>query len=326
MFHSFFQLLRRLYYGFWLLVVIVGLGFATVFAWHLYEQEQFQTQLQEEGKLVTVRLQRTDRDSRVIWDKLNNVVYAGFTYRNRPYEVRYLNSTRWLSPGDTLSLLYLAPTDTFGQRQSVLRSVPLRGASRLIGWTSARDVSPEWLALGAFGLMAMILFVVVMGLILRLTSFTGAQTLAQIVLTLFLGAMALYLSYDTWQYYQYDERVSDHGQPMTVRVTGVDRHRVRGSTHKRSFWKRYEYDATVAFRGQSRRIAIDADDYDRLAAGDTRLDVRYDPTVDDFIAVNYSPDSSKLIAALVLWVMFAAFLRTTFTSASTTQQPVPPTQ
>lgn len=326
MFHSFFQLLRRLYHGFWLLVIIVILGFATVFMGHLYQQERFQTQLQTEGRPVTVRVQHTDRHDRVIWDKLNNVVYAGFTYRNRPYDVRCLTTTGWLSPGDTLSLLYHAPTDTFGQRYTTLRSVPLQGASRLIGWTSARDVSPEWLALGAFITTALVLFVVIMGLIVRLTGFTGAQTLAQIVLTLFLGAMALFFSYDTWQYYQYADQVSEHGQPTTVRVTGVDRHRARGSTHKRSLWERYHYEATFLFRGQPRRIAIDADDYDRLAAGDTRLDVRYDSTVDDFIAVNYSPDSSKLIVALVLWVLFAGFLGTTVKSVSATQQPAPPVQ
>ena len=299
-----------------LLAVLFLLGFATVFMWHLYQQERFQTQLLSEGKPVTVQLQHADHHERVIWDYMNNVAYAGFTYQGRLYEIRCLSNPDQLSSGDTLSLLYDAPTDTFGQPQSVLRPIPERGVSRLIDWTSTRDVSPEWLALTAFIITALILLVLMTGLIGLLTSFTSPALLVRPMTTLFLGAAALFFTYDVWRYYKYVGQLKDQGRAMLVLATRVKRQHDHGP--KLITIGRGQYEATFIVRGQPRRIAINADDYDRLATGTNRLGVLYDPTLDDFMAVNYSPDGSKLLVSLVLWLLFAGFLCTTIKLLLTT--------
>lgn len=307
------QGLSRLVNGFWALVITALLGGVTVVMWHVYEQERLNARFRAEGIPTTVQLRHADHHGRTVWDMFGNVVYAQFTYRGRAYETRLQPDSGWVSGGDRLNLLYHPPTDEFRQPHPVQERVRLRGVSRLIGWTVLRGFSREHQALGGLLLAVVALFFVGAGAIAQLTRFTGLQPVARFGLLAVLGMGAVYFTYDTFQYYQYIDRLRTQGQPITVGGVQVERHRPRYAEHSEDW---YLYEATFPFRGQNRRIAIDEPDYDRVKTGDTSLAVRYSSAADDFIAADYAPGFGQLAGTLGMWLLFIIVLVAMFRPAT----------
>ncbi len=307
--------LGRLYSSLATLVVAALLGAATVAAWHFYQQEHLRAQLMAEGQPVTVRVERTDRQSRQAWDALGNFVYVGFRYQGRPYEVRCTSPTRWLAAGDQLALRYLAGPDVFGQPRVAppVRRQP--GVSRLINWSALPDFTPETLALLLVALAAGALFFVGSGLLASLTGWRVFSALARPVGVVVLGAGAVFFTYDTAQYYRYAAALRRDGQPLTVAVLRAEQHADRQTTRSSSYNLRtYTYTATFRHHGQAREVAIEQADYARLTAGDPRLAVRYDAARDDFIAEGYSPRWLPVLlplffGGLLAWVLWPAAAR-----------------
>ncbi|MDF7814834.1 hypothetical protein [Hymenobacter sp. YC55] len=305
MFQQFFRFLGNLYTLVWGFLLTALLGVAVLVAWHFYQEEVFQTQLRSQGEPVTVQVNRADRTHRALWDVLGTAVYIGFTHHNRAYETRYVSDTLWLSEGDRVTLLYHPPSDRFGQLQRAPTTPDTRVVSRLIDWSVLADFSRESKSLGLLVLLALALFFVGGGLVVRVTGLTFIQTIARALLVVVMGAMALFISYDAYQYYQYGSQLKRNGQRMDVTVMDTDR-----LSHGRKYhW--YTYQATFLFKNQQRVVAITEAEYGRLNAGATQLAVLYDPTPNDFVAADYSLSISPVGAALFCWLMLFLLLRPT---------------
>ena len=193
-----------------------------------------------------------------------------------------------------MKLLYNPQTDAFGQPQRMVISSPNRVVSRLIDWTIIKGFKRENQLLGGLILAAMALFF---------------QRVAGTVFMIGLGASAVFLTYDTIQYYRYFDSLRTNGQPMDVVVLDTDRH-IHGRGHKGSgHW--YTYDATFRYNGQERVIAIDEADYDRLKSGDTRLRVLHNAAQNDFTAVDYSAGFSQLLLPVFFWFLLFSTMRST---------------
>ncbi|UOQ54336.1 hypothetical protein [Hymenobacter cellulosivorans] len=297
MLQNLFRWLGRLYSLLWTFIFVALLSVAAVLTWHFYQQEHLESQLRAGGQPVTVRVQQADRAPRAVWDGLGNFVYLGFTYHNQPYETRFVNDTLWLSEGDQVTLLYQPQLDVFGQVPSQQVSRPDRVVSRLIRWSAVPDFTKETKALALFGLVMVGLFFVGSGLLASLTGLTFIRTLARGVLVICLGAGALFFTYNTAQYYRYAAQLKATGQPLEVAV--LDARQV--SHGKRTNW--YTYEASFRFKGQERVIPIEEADYEQLRAPNSRLAVRYEPTLNDFIAANYDPGIAELAPPLFLWLL-----------------------
>jgi hypothetical protein len=305
MFQQFFRFLGSLYELVWGFLLTALLGVAVMVTWHFYQEEVFQTQLRSQGEPVTVQINRADRTPRALWDMLGNAVYIGFTHHNQSYETRYLSDTLWLSEGDRVTLLYHQQSDRFGQLQQAPIAHDTRVVSRLINWSAVADFSRETKALALFVLLVLALFFVGSGVLVRLTGLTFIQTIARALFVTGLGVMALFLTYDAFQYYQYGTLLKRNGQRTEVRVVDTDR-----LSHGRKYhW--YTYQATFPFKNQQRVVAITEADYGRLNAGATQLAVLYDPSLNDFITADYSLSFSQVGAALFFWLILFLLLRST---------------
>ncbi|HEX8657953.1 MAG TPA: hypothetical protein VF690_10480 [Hymenobacter sp.] len=302
MFQKLLRLLGQLYGLLWALILTGLLGVAALVTWHFYQEEHLQSQLRTEGQPVTVRIERTDKTSRELWDALGNFTYVGFTYHNQPYETRVVSDTVWLSTGDRVALLYHPRLDVFRQPPR-MQSSPSRVVSRLINWTVAASFTAEAKALGLFALVAMALFFVISGLLATITGLTFVRTIARAVLIVGLVAAALFFSYDTMQYFRYATQLQRNGRPMEVAVVDTDRH-----THgRKTSW--YTYDATFRFNGQERVVPIEEADYKRLNPKNAQLTVRYDATLNDFIAAGYSPSWLEAVTPGFFWLLLFLTLR-----------------
>lgn len=302
MLQNLFRLLGRLYGLLWTFIAVALLSVVAVLTWHFYQQEHLAAELSAGGQPVTVRVERADRKPRALWDALGNAVYVGFTYQGHPYEIRFVSDTLWLSEGDRVTLLYQPRLDAFGQAPP-RASNPDRVVSRLLKWTAVADFTKETKALGLFILVVVALFFVGGGLLVSLTGLTFIQPLARGVLVVCLGAGALFFTYSAVQYYRYAAQLRRSGQPMAVAVIDTDR-----VTHgRRTSW--YTYEASFRFRGQERVIPIEQADYERLNPNDSRLAVRYEPTLNDFIAANYNPGLSELVAPAFFWLLLILLAR-----------------
>ncbi|PJJ48539.1 DUF3592 domain-containing protein [Hymenobacter chitinivorans] len=303
MLQNLFRLLGRVYRLLWTCILVALLSVATLLTWHFYQQEHLAAQLNAGGQPVTVRVERADRAPRALWDGLGNFVYVGFRYQGRPYETRFVNDTLWLSEGDRVTLLYQPRLDVFGQAPVQPVARPDRVVSRLIGWTAVADFTRETKALALFILVSVALFFVGSGLLASLTGLTVIQALARGVLVICLGMGALFFTYNTVQYYRYAAQLQRHGQPMEVTVVDTD----RVSHGRRTSW--YTYQATFRFKGQERVVPIERADFERLNAQNSRLAVRYDPTLNDFISADYDPGLSELVPPLFLGLLLVLAIR-----------------
>ncbi|MFD2573837.1 hypothetical protein ACFSUS_24585 [Spirosoma soli] len=316
MLRNLFRLLGRVYTAFWALVMTALLAAATWVMWYLYQAERLDSKFAREGQLVKVQIKETDRNPRMFLDQFGNAVYVRFNYRNQTYKTRCANDSTWLSAGDHIQLLYHPGLDKFQPPQRARTATPTRVRSRLIEWSSMVDFSREHQLLGGFILAALALFFVGGGAIVTLTSWTFIQTIARFVLLAALGVAALFFTYDTIQYFQYFQSLRANGRAMEVDVTDTDR--TNHSRRSRSHW--YTYDATFRFQGQERVVAIDEDDYERLNGTDRKLRVLYNSSLNDFIAVDYSPAFSQLLLPLFFWFLFGLLVR----NSLSTPKPVRP--
>ncbi|UOQ73556.1 hypothetical protein [Hymenobacter cellulosilyticus] len=105
------------------------------------------------------------------------------------------------------------------------------------------------------------------------------------------------------QYYRYADQLQRNGQAMEVTVIDTD----RVSHGKRTSW--YTYEATFWFKNQGRVIPIEKADYERLKTPNSRLAVRYNPALNDFIPADYDPGFSELAVPLFLGLLLVLLLR-----------------
>ncbi|HEX8427033.1 hypothetical protein [Hymenobacter sp.] len=311
MFRQLFRFLGELYTLIWSFLLTGLLGVALVLAWHLYQEEHFQSQLESQGKPVTVQIKQADRSQRALWDALGNAVYVRFTYQNRTYETRCVNDTVWLSEGDRVTLLYHPQSNRFGQLQQGPLTSNNRVASRLLRWTVVASFTRETKALGLVLLLAMALFFIGANILVRLTGLQFIHSIARSLFVVGLGACALFFTYDAFKYYQYIDQLKREGVKMEVTVVDTDWHAYGRSRQHRSYrnWGLRTYEATFVFNKQQRAIAIDEDDYNRIKAGAARLDVLYNAALNDFIAVTYSASLSQVITPLFFWLLLVLFAR-----------------
>jgi hypothetical protein len=309
-----FTVAGRLFSFLGTLVWTALLGVAALAAWHFYQDEHLRGQLESHGQAVTVRVEHADRTRRQVWDNFGNFIYVGFTYHGRPYEARCVSDTAWLAPGDQLALRYLPQQDVFGQLGPSQMHGRDPAKSRLLRWSVMPDVSPENRALLLFGLLLVMLFFVVSGLLASLTGWRGIPAIARPVGFVVLALLAGYCTYDAVAYYRYAAALQRDGRPQEVLVQHADQHNYfTGPMGRRKVGRGrlsdYIYAATFLFQGQPRTVAIEEAEYERLKAGATRLAVRYDAARDDFIAADYSPRWEPVLPPLVLWLLVVLLLR-----------------
>jgi hypothetical protein len=111
----------------------------------------------------------------------------------------------------------------------------------------------------------------------------------------------LYFTYNSWQYYNYYQKIKDNSSKLTTRVLSTDHH----ARSKRSNWW-YTYDARVQFGNEQKMIPLEEEDYNKLRPND-QLPVLYNRELNDMMPENYTPDHTNLLAALFMWALTIFF-------------------
>ncbi|WP_128545895.1 hypothetical protein [Larkinella soli] len=305
MFGRILHFLGKLYQIVFALVMIAVSAGAAWLIWYFYEDEKLQNRFIREGKMVQVKVSETTYEQHDWRDRIGNSHYIHFPYQGKTYTTRYVFDTAWVSVGDRVRLLYHPQLDQF--RQIHVERPPSRVVSPLIEWSTTKGLSLEHKLLGGVILAVCFIFFFAGSLLVLLTGWTFITILARGLLVLVLGALAVFFTYDTIQYYNYWNRLRDNGRPMTVTVEGTDRHSLsRRSRTRSSSFRQYRYEASFRYRNQTRIIPIGEQDYDRLKPKD-RLEVLYDPALDDFMPVGYAGDRFKVLLPLFFLALFLIF-------------------
>lgn len=289
------------------LVITVLLGAATWFCWEFYEEVRLQSQFAEEGKLVPVRVDAVDHRQRSWRDALGNAAYLTVTYGGKPYVTRFVIDTTYVSAGDQVRLLYHPAYDAFRQPDRGPAGRPSTTKSRLIQWSTLETAGPEtkWLLLCV--LLTTAFFFCGSGVLVSLIPVPFLQDIARLVFTIELFAVTIFLTYDTYTYFQYYQQLKSQGRPVTVTVLDTDR-RLFGRDPDDGW---YDYEANVRFDGREYRIPISRAGYDTRKAGDS-LDALYDPSVPDLMAADFPPDYMHLILPFFFGLLTIMLMRSVF--------------
>jgi hypothetical protein len=298
------------------LIVIVILGGATYVCWMLYDDMLLQKQFATEGQLITVPVKDIDLKQRSWRDIIGNMEYLTVDYQGKDYSVRYVRDSSFVSSGDQIKLLYLPEKDAFRQPDNIDHFRQTTNKSRLVQWTTVRDFTIEHKMLLMCLVLSTASFFFIAGFIATYIPVPLLQDLARILLTIEFIVGTIFLTYDSWAYYQYYNRLKTKGQEISVKVLDTNR-RVFGRS-SRNHW--YTYEATVRYQ-QERIIRISEDDYDRLKPGSS-LNVVYDSSVDDMMSVNYPAGFSQAILPVFFGFLTVIAIRSGFSRIKRKEQRV----
>ncbi|MBO9199383.1 MULTISPECIES: hypothetical protein [Niastella] len=296
-------LARNFYSWVWSVILVVLLGYLTWGSWRLYDNEKELQQFIKEGHPVKVEVTATDRQNRVWYDQFSNNVYITFNYNGQTYNARYIQDSGWVNEGDKLTLLYHPQYNAFRQASKQLHFNERTNRSRLLDFSfvSMWNDERKWLLLTL--LLATACTLLAMGLI---SSFVHIPLLAhagRLIVTAGIIGVALYFTYNGWQYNQYFNKIKNEGAPKTVTVISTEYQ--RNSKRGDSWWMTYE--AWVQCDNEKRMIPLEEADYDKLKAND-QLPVIYNSELNDMMPVNYTGDNLNIWVALFFWAFVVFFL------------------
>ena len=290
-----------------LLLFILHLFFTVVFgfmawaSWGLYHDEVSSNQYQQEGELKTVTVTDLNTEKRQWKDYLGNVEYISFIYQGKPYIARYPANPSFVSRGMQVTMLYDARLDAFRQPVKPV-AVAATTRSRLLNWTSASLFSPKRLALMTCGIISVVFFFLLTGLLARIPGLAFLRMINGFVFTLFLLAGVLFLTYNAMVYYRYYHHIKASGERIEMVVLDKDRYQLTRSTGTDNF-PLYGYSAQVQFRNAERTIPISKQDYEVLHKG-SPLEIYYDASADDMMATDYAINFWLFLFTGVVWILF----------------------
>ncbi|WP_276483911.1 hypothetical protein [Paraflavitalea pollutisoli] len=273
-----------------LLLTVVAGGLAWFFYQQHLDQQQY-NQVIREGTRVVVTTTDVNRASRTRTDAFMNVAYISFDYQQKAYTIRYHQDSSWLSTGDRVTLYYHPGLDRFRQPRGYGAFSSKNRQSKLIGYTFLHGWNAERKWLVATLALTAIFVILACGLLAMISGLSIFRLVGRIIFIGLLLTGVAYLSYNSWRYYQYYHQVKSGGKEATVQVLSTSRHAV---SRRSSWW--YTYEATVLHNKQERVIPIEESEYDRLKPGDP-LQAYYNPTLNDMMSVNHTPDNTNLLAA-----------------------------
>ncbi|CCH54330.1 hypothetical protein BN8_03492 [Fibrisoma limi BUZ 3] len=298
------DVLKRVVTIFVLLLQIAVVGAITWFLWIVYNDTRLQSRFEREGRSIRVHIDDVSYAQRSWKDFLGNSVYITFHYNQNHYQARYVQDTSYVSRGAYTTLLYLADLDSFRQPDPEPPHPRMHRTSRLVKWTVVNDVTTENKVLGGLIVAASVLFFLSVSLINYLVPVPLLQTIGKGIVVVAWVGLSVFLTYDTVEQYNYWNRLRSGGQPAQVTILSTDKVSKSGgrSRHGRSSFRTYSYRATVRFQRQERVIAISEDDYETARAGD-RLNVVYNPALDDLMPAGYSLPMDEYLVPVFVWGM-----------------------
>lgn len=278
-----------------MLIFAVVIGFLAWGSWQLHENEKLSQQFIVEGQPVTVQVTAADRQSRTWYDQLTNPVYITFNYRNHSYTTRYQQDSGWVSVNDRLALLYHPQLNAFRQPGKRIHFASQNDRSRLIQFSIANMWSDErkWFMLSLS--LSIVFAFILLGILNSIVQVPFLQNLGLFLITGLVLCGALYFTYNSWQYYNYYQKIKDNNSKLTTTVLSTDYH----ARSKGSDW-RYTYNARVQYGNEKKMIPIEKEDYNKLRPND-QLPVLYNKELNDMMPENYTPDHSNLLVALIMW-------------------------
>lgn len=278
-----------------MLILAMIIGLLAWGSWQFHKNEKISQQFIVEGKPVVVQVTATDRQSRTWYDWLSNAVYITFKYHKHSYTTRYQPDSGWVNKGDRLALLYHSQLDAFRQPGKRIHFTSKNDRSRLLRFSITNMWSDErkWFMLSlAFSI---VFFFIVLRMMNSLVQVPLLQHLGRFIIFGLVFFGALYFTYNSWQYYNYYQKIKDNSSKLTTRVLSTDYH-VRS---KRSNWW-YRYDARVQYGNEQKMIPVEKEDYNKLRPND-QLPVLFNRELNDMMPENYTPDHSNLWIALFMW-------------------------
>jgi uncharacterized protein YxeA len=270
-------------------------------SWQLHENEKLSQQYIVEGQPVVVKITAADRQNRTWYDWLGNPVYITFKYHNHSYTTRYQPDSGSVNEGDRLALLYHAQLDAFRQPGKRIHFTRQNDRSRLIQFSITNMWSDErkWFMLSlAF---STVFFFILLGILNSIIQAPLLQHLGRFIILGLVLCGTLYFTYNSWQYYNYYQKIKDNSSKLTTRVLSTDHH----ARSKRSNWW-YRYDAQVQYGNEQKMIPIEKEDYNKLRPND-QLPVLYNRELNDMMPENYTPDHSNLLVVLFMWSLTIFF-------------------
>ena len=283
-----------------MLILAMIIGLLAWGSWQFHENEKISQQFIVEGQPVVVQVTATDRQSRAWYDWLSNPVYITFKYHKHSYITRYQPDSGWVQKGDRLALLYHPQLDAFRQPGKRIHFTSKNDRSRLLRFSITNMWSDErkWFMLSlAFSI---VFFFIVLRMMNSLVQVPLLQHLGRFIIFGLVLFGALYFTYNSWQYYNYYQKIKANSSKLTTRVLSTDYH-----VHsKRSNWCRY--DARVQYGNEQKMIPVEKEDYNKLRPND-QLPVLYNRELNDMMPENYTPDHSNLLVALFMWALTIFF-------------------
>jgi magnesium-transporting ATPase (P-type) len=222
---NFFRLAMMLVFA--VVLVVLALG-----SWQLYKNEKKLQKFMQEGYPVKVQVTATDRQNRTWYDQFSNKVYITFNYNNRLYTTRYVQDSGWVNAGDKVSLLYHADDDGFRQLNRQMHFNKPTINSRLISFSfmGRWNEGQKWLLLTLMLTTAFAL--VTIGAINSVVIIPMLGLLGRFIITGLVVCVALYFTYNAWQYNQYYNKIKNNSKQETVTVLGTNSH----ARSKRNSW------------------------------------------------------------------------------------------
>ncbi len=270
-------------------------------SWQLHENEKLSQQYIVEGQPVVVKITAADRQNRTWYDWLSNPVYITFKYHNHSYTTRYQPDSGSVNEGERLALLYHSQLNAFRQPGKRIHFARQNDRSRLIQFSVTNMWSDErkWFMLSlAF---STIFFFILLGIMNSMVQVPFLQHLGIFIITGLVLCGALYFTYNSWQYYNYYQKIRDNSSKLTTTVLSTDYH----ARSKRGNW-RHTYDARVQYGNEQKMIPIEKEDYNKLRPND-QLPVLYNRELNDMMPENYTPDHSNLVVAVFMWCLTVFF-------------------
>ncbi|MCS3797799.1 hypothetical protein [Niastella sp. OAS944] len=296
---SFFRLIT-------LLIFAAVLGVLAWGSWQLYKNEKELQQFIKEGHPVKVQVTATDRQNLTWYDQFSNKVYITFNYNNRLYTSRYVQDSGWVYVGDKVTLLYHPELDGFRQLNRQMHFNKPSTSSRLISFSfmGRWNEGQKWLLLTL--MLTTVFTLIALSILAGFLQIPLLGHIGRFIVTGLVVGVALYFTYNAWQYNQYYNKIRNNSKSETVTVLSTNYH----ARSKRNSWF-YDYDATVQFGNEQKTIPIEEEDFEKLKAND-KLEVLYNKEENDMMSVNYSADSTNIFVALFMWGFAIFFIYTSF--------------
>lgn len=286
-------------------LLLAFLGFLARECWQMYKTAKKIERVRQDGVRVLVRLDEVSHAKKTWRDYVTNGGYVTFHYQGKIYAMHYTQDSVFLQEGAQVPVIYSSSNDEVVQPGKDFRQKELYKTSPLVHWSVIRLFSGPNSALFFFVILAGLFLLLATHFVANLTGIGLIRKLGNLLVIGCAVGGAIYLTYDAVSYWRYYSHLRNNGAPGTVRVEEIEREKAFKNDRSKVFVF-YVYKARVSFQNESRVIAVGSADYEHTRTGQP-LNVLYDKTKDDMMAVNYSPEYNILIFPLIVWLLLLFF-------------------